>query len=53
VTGAIIGEAAVVACALFTNMAWLWWNVVGCATGFAAAITISMLRQGRAEARPA
>ena len=37
-TGAIIGEAAVILCWLFTGMAWLWWNVVGCLVGVTAAL---------------
>jgi SSS family transporter len=36
--GAIIGEAAVIYCWLYTPMAWLWWNVVGCVVGVAAAL---------------
>ena len=38
--GAIIGEAAVLWCAAFTNLAWLWWNVIGCAVGVGAAVVI-------------
>jgi Na+/proline symporter len=38
--GALIGEAAVVWCAIFTNLAWLWWNVIGCAVGVGAALVI-------------
>ncbi len=29
---ALIGEATVLACAGFTDISWLWYNVVGCAT---------------------
>jgi SSS family solute:Na+ symporter len=36
--GALIGEAAVAWCAIFTNLAWLWWNVIGCAVGVVAAL---------------
>ena len=43
VLGAIIGEAAVVWCAIFTNLAWLWWNVIGCVVGVAAALLIQAL----------
>jgi hypothetical protein len=35
--GAIVAELAVVLCAWLTPMAWLWWNVVGCVVGVAAA----------------
>ncbi len=38
--GALIGEAAVLWCAAFTNLAWLWWNVIGCVVGVAAALVI-------------
>jgi Na+/proline symporter len=38
--GAVIGEAAVVLCAIFSNVAWLWWNVVGCVVGVVAALAI-------------
>ena len=42
VIGAIIGEVAVLWCAKYTNLAWLWWNVVGCVVGVAAALIISL-----------
>ncbi|HUP49502.1 MAG TPA: sodium:solute symporter [Thermoanaerobaculia bacterium] len=38
--GAVVGEIAVISCALFTNLAWLWWNVVGCGVGIVAALVI-------------
>jgi len=41
--GAIVGEAAVAWCAISTNVAWLWWNVVGLVVGVVAAGTIQML----------
>jgi Na+/proline symporter len=43
VLGAVIGEAAVVWCAIFTNLAWLWWNVIGCAVGVGAALIVQAL----------
>jgi SSS family transporter len=36
--GAAIAEGAVVWCAWNTDMAWLWWNVVGCVVGVVAAL---------------
>jgi SSS family solute:Na+ symporter len=39
-TGALVGQAAVILCALFTPMAWLWWNVVGCVVGIVASVAI-------------
>jgi Na+/proline symporter len=44
VTGAIIGEAAVIWAAASTNLAWLWWNVIGCVVGVVAALLISFVR---------
>ena len=38
--GALVAEAAVLACWLWSDMAWLWWNVVGCGVGVAAALAI-------------
>lgn len=38
--GALIAEATVLLCWLFTDMAWLWWNVVGCGVGVGAALVI-------------
>jgi SSS family solute:Na+ symporter len=43
VLGAVIGEAAVVWCAIFTSLAWLWWNVIGCVVGVGAALVIQAL----------
>ncbi|HET8772607.1 MAG TPA: sodium:solute symporter [Thermoanaerobaculia bacterium] len=38
--GALIAEAAVIACWLWSDMAWLWWNVVGCVVGVVAALAL-------------
>jgi len=43
VIGAVIGEAAVAWCAIYTDMAWLWWNVVGCVVGVVAALMVERL----------
>ncbi|HVR38598.1 MAG TPA: sodium:solute symporter [Thermoanaerobaculia bacterium] len=40
--GAITGEIAVILCAKYTTMAWLWWNVVGCVVGVVAALLIDL-----------
>ena len=45
--GALIAEVAVVLCARYTDMAWLWWNVVGCVVGVGAAMLIQLLMWGR------
>jgi SSS family transporter len=41
--GAILGEAAVAWCAIYTNVAWLWWNVVGLVVGVVAAGAIQAI----------
>jgi SSS family solute:Na+ symporter len=41
--GAALGEIAVTCCALFTNTAWLWWNVVGCVVGIFGALLVEWL----------
>jgi solute:Na+ symporter, SSS family len=40
--GALIAEVAVIYCARYTDMAWLWWNVVGCVVGVGAAMLIQI-----------
>jgi len=45
--GAAIGEIAVTLCALFTNTAWLWWNVVGCVVGIAGALLVEKMLPDR------
>jgi SSS family transporter len=37
---AIFAEVVVLAFATFSNMAWLWWNVVGCVAGVGAALVL-------------
>lgn len=46
--GALIAEIAVLLCARYSTMAWLWWNVVGCVVGVAAAMTIQYAVRGKA-----
>jgi len=41
--GAALGQIAVTCCALFTNTAWLWWNVVGCVAGVGGALLVEKL----------
>jgi Na+/proline symporter len=40
--GALAGEAVVVWCFAFTEIAWLWYNVIGCAVVIAVAATITI-----------
>ena len=49
ICGAIVAEVAVLLCANFTSMAWLWWNVVGCVVGVVAAVAAQMLLPARTE----
>jgi len=41
--GAIVALGAVILCSLYTNMAWLWWNVVGCGVGVGAAVLFQLV----------
>jgi hypothetical protein len=51
--GALIAEATVLLCWIFTDIAWLWWNVIGCVVGVAAALMIqAMLPRTYRESRP-
>ena len=48
--GALVGEGAVIWCAIATDMAWLWWNVIGCVVGVLAALVVQRFvpeQQGR------
>lgn len=40
--GAVAGEAVVVACFLWTDIAWLWYNVIGCAVVVSVAFIITL-----------
>lgn len=41
--GALIAEIAVILCAIYSDMAWLWWNVVGCVVGVVAAMLVQTM----------
>lgn len=51
--GALVGEAAVVACFVGTDISFLWYNVVGCLGTIACAVVFSLPggRSGRPVAR--
>jgi Na+/proline symporter len=51
VSGAVVSQLSVAACAFFTNTAWLWWNVVGCVIGVAASVLIQKLLPVSQDAR--
>ena len=40
-TGMLAGEAVVFAAFLFTNVSWLWYNVIGCAVVMVCALAIT------------
>src|SRR5262249_21131314 len=40
-TGMVAGEAAILATASFTEVSWLWYNVIGCAVVVATALAIT------------
>ncbi len=41
--GAALGEIAVTCAALFTDTAWLWWNVIGCVVGVGGALLVEKM----------
>jgi Na+/proline symporter len=43
-TGMLAGETAILATAYFTNISWLWYNVIGCAVVVATALAVTALR---------
>jgi len=45
--GALCGEAVVISCFLWTQIAWLWYNVIGCAVVVTVALfwTLAVQRQ--------
>jgi Na+/proline symporter len=45
-TGMLAGEAVVFAAFLFTNISWLWYNVIGCAVVMIWALAITYLWPG-------
>lgn len=49
--GALAGEAVVVGCFLWTDLAWLWYNVIGCAVVVAVALVWTMATRRPSPAR--
>jgi len=43
--GMLTGEAAILATAVFTDVSWLWYNVIGCATVVTTALLITHARR--------
>ncbi len=44
--GVLAGEAAIFAAAKFTNIAYLWYNVIGCVVVVAVGLAVSMVQPG-------
>ena len=44
--GALLSEAAVIVCAVMTDLGFLWWNVVGCGLTLLFAWVIQLLKRG-------
>ena len=50
--GMLTGEAAILATAAFTDVSWLWYNVIGCAVVMAVALGITFAAPGTTSAMP-
>ena len=50
--GMLVGEAAILATAGFTNVSWLWYNVIGCGAVLITALTLTALMPGRESPTP-
>jgi hypothetical protein len=42
----LVGEATIIACALFTNVAFLWYNVIGAVVVIVSGLIFSMAQAG-------
>jgi Na+(H+)/acetate symporter ActP len=51
--GMLAGEAAIFATSYFTNISWLWYNVIGCAVVVITALVLSQALEGRPTPPPA
>jgi SSS family transporter len=51
-TGMLAGEAAIFATAWFTDISWLWYNVIGCAVVMLTALVITAASPGPTFATP-
>ena len=52
-TGMLAGEAAILATALFTDVSWLWYNVIGCVVVVATALAVTYSAPETTSATPA
>jgi hypothetical protein len=48
----LAGEAAILATAVFTDVSWLWYNVIGCVVVVAAALAVTYSVPGATSATP-
>jgi hypothetical protein len=48
----LAGEAAIFATAYFTDVSWLWYNVIGCAVVVGIALAITYAASGTTSAMP-
>ena len=49
--GILAGEAAILSTFYFTNVSWLWYNVIGCVVVIATALVITAATPAPAETR--
>jgi Na+/proline symporter len=50
--GMLAGEAAILATAVFTDVSWLWYNVIGCVVVVATALGVTYSLPGATSATP-
>jgi SSS family transporter len=50
--GMLVGEAAILSTAQFTDVSWLWYNPIGCAVVVITALAVTYLLPGDASATP-
>jgi Na+/proline symporter len=50
--GVLAGEAAIFAANLFTNISFLWYNVIGCVVVILVGVAVSRIFDRTAQGRP-
>ncbi len=50
--GMLAGEAAILLTAFFTDVSWLWYNVIGCVVVIVVALSITYATPGSPSAMP-
>jgi len=51
-TGMLVGESAILATARFTDVSWLWYNVIGCLAVVGTALAITYFAPGTTSTTP-